>query len=459
MNCAQRLAGALKPASSTPAEPVPSTSRGSSRPDSRSGLLRARLSLLPVLALLLGALGLFAAAPAHAQVPAAPTNLSITAAHEALAMTWTAPSGTVTGYDVHYTSAPTSGNGAVTNSAAVQTGGAAAGWVEESRTATDTDAYEDIVSLTNGQAYRVRVRAKNASGAGAWVFGSATPTQPTAPTNLVVTPGNSQLRLSWTAATGLIIGYDVHFTSAARVDVADDAASSGSNPALAWVSSRTTPGDSATSWTLGTHDGVTNGTTYRVRLRAHYTGGETSWVFGTGTPMKPTMSFVGHTALAIEGDGENISVQLSEALASSTTVQIRVAGGSATENTDYRLSTKTLTFAAGVTTKSFTLTALTDEVIDGEETALLNLVAVNNAPYTLADPVQLEVVILDVLPDTKVAGGGSGRGEARPVVDGTEGDAGGLRRALHLGGGGHGGGRRGGSDRQYGDGPRWGGWR
>ncbi len=61
MRCARREAGAQSPA--------PSTAAGSpSRPDPRSGRPRARRpARLPVLALLLGALGLFAAAPAAAQ--------------------------------------------------------------------------------------------------------------------------------------------------------------------------------------------------------------------------------------------------------------------------------------------------------------------------------------------------------------------------------------------------------
>ena len=60
MTCARRLAGARKPAPSTGSP---------SRPEPRSGRRRARLSfLLPVLALLLGALSPFAAAPAAADV-------------------------------------------------------------------------------------------------------------------------------------------------------------------------------------------------------------------------------------------------------------------------------------------------------------------------------------------------------------------------------------------------------
>ena len=62
MTCARRLAGARTPA--------PSTSAGPRRPDARTGRARARrLSLLlPVLALLLGALGLGHATPASADV-------------------------------------------------------------------------------------------------------------------------------------------------------------------------------------------------------------------------------------------------------------------------------------------------------------------------------------------------------------------------------------------------------
>ena len=60
MTCARRLAGARTPASPT--------SAGPRRPDARTGRARARrLSFLPALALLLGALSPFAAAPAAAQ--------------------------------------------------------------------------------------------------------------------------------------------------------------------------------------------------------------------------------------------------------------------------------------------------------------------------------------------------------------------------------------------------------
>ena len=106
--------------------------------------------------------------------PAAPTHLSVTAGSGRLSLRWTAPSGTVTGYDVHYTSAAP---GSVAGDATVQSGGsglAASGWVDAGH--TGTTASRTISSLANDTAYRVRVRAVNAAGESDWVHGTGTPT-------------------------------------------------------------------------------------------------------------------------------------------------------------------------------------------------------------------------------------------------------------------------------------------
>ena len=79
MTCARRLAGARTPASST--------SAGPRRPDARAGRARTRLSLLPVLALLLGAFGLFAATPAQAQTKPVLTGLSLSVGGNTVALT------------------------------------------------------------------------------------------------------------------------------------------------------------------------------------------------------------------------------------------------------------------------------------------------------------------------------------------------------------------------------------
>ena len=57
--------------------------------------------------------------------------------------------------------------------AAVQTGAYSAGWKAVSR--SGTTASQSITGLTNALPYRVRVRAKNTHGNGAWVFGTGTP--------------------------------------------------------------------------------------------------------------------------------------------------------------------------------------------------------------------------------------------------------------------------------------------
>ena len=76
MKCARLPAGAQPPAASTPSRPPssrPTPPRERCRPDPRSGRRRARLSLLlPVLALLLGAVDLLTAAPADARTTREP---------------------------------------------------------------------------------------------------------------------------------------------------------------------------------------------------------------------------------------------------------------------------------------------------------------------------------------------------------------------------------------------------
>ena len=80
-----------------------------------------------------------------------PRNLRASSGHQKLDLSWEAPTtGTASGYDVHYTSAPTSGSGAVANDAAVQTGQtatAADGWVAVDRTGAAVS--QEITGLDN----------------------------------------------------------------------------------------------------------------------------------------------------------------------------------------------------------------------------------------------------------------------------------------------------------------------
>ena len=328
MTCARREAGARRPAPSTSAE-------SPRRPEPRPGRARARLfGLLPALAPLLGALLLFHAAQAQAQAPAAPTNLSVSAGNAALLLSWTAPTGTFTGYDVHYTSAPASGSGAVGNNVAVQTGGsatAASGWLAVTR--SGTTATQTISSLTNSVGYRVRVRAKTSSVSGAWVFGTGSPSARAAtlaaPTNLSVSAGDAQLSLTWTAPTGTLTGYDVHYTSAA---VSSNAVASGGNPATAWVA--VTRSGTTASQTISS---LTNRTAYRVRVRAKTSSANGAWVFGSGTPASPTTVSLSLSPNPVpEGDSVSVIATLSAAPSQSVTIPITVTLDSA-ETDDFSL--------------------------------------------------------------------------------------------------------------------------
>ena len=103
---------------------------------------------------------------------AAPTGLRVIAGNTRLTLRWTAPTG-ATGYDVHYktTTAP--------DQPATSPTDPDTGWVAVIRTG-DTPV-QAIPGLTNGTAYNVRVRAKNAGGNSVWATSQGTPRRPSSP--------------------------------------------------------------------------------------------------------------------------------------------------------------------------------------------------------------------------------------------------------------------------------------
>ena len=82
-------------------------------------------------------------------------------------------------------------------------------------------------------------------------------------------------RSSGNHRNGRSTGSDIHYTSAARSAVADNARASGTDPTTAWVAA-----DSGRALITG----LTNGTEYRVRVRKHNRFGPGKWAFATGTP-------------------------------------------------------------------------------------------------------------------------------------------------------------------------------
>ena len=298
------------------------------------------------------------ATPSVPTAPSAPTGLTVTPGNAQLSVSWTAPSGTVTGYDVHYTSSTTVAAGAT-----VQTVSATAGWLAVSR--SGTTASQTISSLTNSTPYRVRVRATNSAGNSAWVEQRGTPSAvqvtQAAPTGLTVTPGNAELRVSWTAPSGSFTGYKLEITSALAGTVANNAAASGSNPATAWIAVAT-PANTSTSYTIDSNSvTLTNGVTYRVRLRT--TTPDSAWAFSSGTPRAPQVSTLTVTLSAspnpvTEGSSVTVTARLSAAASSQVTIPVTITDNTA-EPADHG-TLASITIASGATTGTGTITTNQD---------------------------------------------------------------------------------------------------
>ncbi len=250
---------------------------------------------LPAIALLIGALFLFAAPSVSATL----TGLSLS----------------VDGIAVPITPPFTSANGQYTASVPHDTTS-----VSVTPTWTATGAYAQVGSLRLGESFLTNIitstitvstsgtsTSVNLASSGdtlVWAtlfYADGTATDysitvsrlqpPAAPTGLTVTAGDAELRLAWTAPVDAIAGYDVAYTSAPKAGpgaVADTAAASGINPSVAWVLTRYNPSSSATSWTISD---LTNNTDYRVRVRAIGLNFlESPWTFATGKPKTATVT-------------------------------------------------------------------------------------------------------------------------------------------------------------------------
>ena len=167
-------------------------------------------------------------------VPAAPTNFTATkgTASGAIALSWTAPSGTITRYE--YRLRPVGGD-----------------WPQSWTRLTGLVTSFMVGSQTDGTEYEIELRAVNDSGAGAAASATATPLDPTAaaaPTSFTATAGSGQVDLAWTAPSGTITKYQV------RQGTGD--------PVMwgAWAD--------ITGTTRHTVTSLTNGTEYSFQVRA-----------------------------------------------------------------------------------------------------------------------------------------------------------------------------------------------
>ena len=147
-------------------------------------------------------------------------------------------------------------------------------------TATNTT----ISGLINQQSYEVRVRARNSAGWSAWSSTSTgTPAgTPEAPEGLELESGNSQLVARWRSPSNnggyAISDYDIQF----RVETAGSTWTD-------WQASTT-----STDTTATINSGVSNASTYQVRVRAVNSAGGGPWTAPTseiaGKPSAPSFT-------------------------------------------------------------------------------------------------------------------------------------------------------------------------
>ena len=167
-----------------------------------------------------------------------PTGLTATAGDGQVELSWTAPSlVTVTRYEYNQNSGTS--------------------W-----TSTGTTASGTVTGLTNGTQYTFSVRVVSANGNGTASSSATATPNIAAPTGLTATPGDREVRLSWTAVSGVttITGYQYS-----------------QNGGSSWTSTSTN-----TSHTVGS---LINGVIYIFRVRAVGTGGGgTASASQTATP-------------------------------------------------------------------------------------------------------------------------------------------------------------------------------
>ena len=227
----------------------------------------------------------------HILQPPPVRNLKAAPGNRTLSVAWQAPSsGTPRGYDVHYTSRLDRG---LADDAQPLTTGTdpTQGWAK---------AYEGLATshvltgLTNGRAYRVRVRPHfglaSDTGAnrdkGKWTVIRVAPQRETAPTGLQVTPGDRQLTLRWKAPAPRGAGDSVYVYG---YEVGYKCGDGGwTNHGETLTGNSRTFSDPVSRQTTRVIDGLAPGHAHDVRVRASYflfraVGGTTHRVRATGS--------------------------------------------------------------------------------------------------------------------------------------------------------------------------------
>ena len=200
------------------------------------------------------------------------------------------------------------------------------------------------------------MRAKNAAGSSGWTNSApaATVAAPDPVASVTAVHKGSSLAVSWPAAARAD-SYHVTYT-----------------------------GDNGASWQLAalehsgtslTINGVDSTKTYLVGVRAKNAGGASGWV--NSAPAAPPALSVANATAAEPDAGESATldfvVTLNRAASGTVSVDYATSGGTAMAGADYTAASGTLSFAAGETSKTVSVTVLNDAHDEGSETMTLTL--------------------------------------------------------------------------------------
>ena len=214
---------------------------------------------------------------------------------------------------------------------------------------------------------------------------------PAAPTDLDVTAGDGRLDLAWTAPSGTVTGYDVHYTSSSTVDADADLATD-ENPATGWV-------DADHAGTTASHaiTGLTNDTSYRLRVRAANAAGASGWLSGVGAPRRAvwTVTLSAAPNPVAEGASVTVTATVSQPITGGAVARIPLTVTDGTAEPGDRGTASEIRIRRNQTTGSVLIATAHDA--DSDDETFTVAIDTDNLPAALAagSPGSVEITIRD----------------------------------------------------------------
>ena len=343
--------------------------------------------------------GLFAFAtgtPMESTAPSVPQNVAVTAGDAQLTLSWQAPSSwgsyTAAGFEIEWkdSTEPSSAWKEVAGHGQTVTATTTSFVFEGAQPITNMLG----ITVTNHDSYDLRIRAISVQTGtintlnSPWV--EVLDSEPVSPLALQVSAGDTRLDLSWTAPSGTVTGYDVHYTTSTSAHPWSDP---GSDPATGWVA--VSRSGTAASQAI---TGLTNGTSYRVRVRWVNTNPnpdeEGHYAFATGTPQSgpPTVTISASPNPVTEGDIVSVPVTLSRTLSSNVSIPVTLTRGTA-EADDYVFALTAVTVSAGL--RKFTIGIQTNHDPDEDDETFTVSLGTLPSTVTAGSPSSVEITIRD----------------------------------------------------------------